>query len=112
MRDRRPLYFRLGGYMIRGTTPTIPIDVDIDLREASSLYITFVQLDTVIIEKTLSDCTIEEEQISVTLTQEETLSLNDKHPVYVQIRAIVGGAVVGSNIMSTDVGKILKEGII
>ena len=112
MRNLRPLYFRLGGYMIRGTTPTIPIDVDIDLREASSLYITFVQLDTVILEKTISDCTIDEKQILVSLTQEETLSFNDRHPVYAQIRGVIGGAAVASNIMSTSVGKILKEGVI
>lgn len=98
--------------MIRGTTPTIPIDVDIDLREASSLYITFVQLDRIIIEKTIADCTIEEKRILVSLTQEETLSFNDRHPVYAQIRGIIGGTAVASNIMSTSVGKILKEGVI
>lgn len=96
--------------MRRGTTPGIYISTDIDLTGAENLYVTFQQLDTVVFEKTLDDCTIEKDHIVVILTQDDTLSLNHKYKVYVQIRGTLDNAKIASNIMMTSVEKILKDG--
>lgn len=98
--------------MKRGTTPTNIFNTDVDLR-GSNVYITYEQLGNTVLEKSGDDVMVEEDKVTVTLTQEETLSFNDRYPVYMQIRAIFpDGGAVASNIMKTEVGIILKEGAI
>lgn len=96
--------------MRRGTTPTLTISTDIDLREASNFYLTFKQGDKKIFEKTLSDVTITENSVSVWLTQRNTLALQDGEYVNFQIRATLGDQKVASNIMSAKVEEILRGG--
>lgn len=96
--------------MRRGTTPTLTITTDIDLTEASNLYLTFKQGDRVCFEKTLNDVTITEDTVSVWLTQAETLVLKDGRMVSFQIRATLGDQKVASNVMTSPVGEILKGG--
>lgn len=99
--------------MRRGTTPTNTFKVDADLSEASVLFITYSQQGKTIIEKTLEDATITPEDITVNLTQAETLEFNSGIPVKIQIRAgFEDGSRIASNIMTTDVSAILKDGVI
>lgn len=98
--------------MRRGTTPTNTFDVDVDLRQASVIYITYSQMGRVVFEKQISDITIEETSLSVQLTQEETLALG-KGEVEIQIRArFPEGLAIASNIIKTPASRILKEGVI
>ena len=100
--------------MYRGTTPTNTITVDLDLR-ATTVFVTYAQNGTVVFEKTNDDITIEEKQILVPLSQEDTLKLSAdrRAPVSVQIRYITSGGVAGaSNIMTTTADAILKDGVI
>ena len=98
--------------MRRGTTPTNTFTVDVDLREATALYVTYKQNSRVILEKTLADATIEETSVAVTLTQEETLAFS-KGTVMIQIRAkFADGAAIASNIITANVNAILKDGVI
>lgn len=98
--------------MRRGTTPTITINTDLDLTDASNLFVTFKQDGVVVFEKTLSDVTVTEETVVVNLTQDETLALNTSAGLQFQIRASLGDNKVASNVMQTTVEKILKEGAI
>ena len=99
--------------MYRGTTPTNTITVDLDLR-AMTVFVTYSQAGRVVFEKTNADIEIEENEISVPLTQADTLALSawDRgQTVFVQIRAIDAlGNAVASNIMTTTVNAILKDG--
>lgn len=96
--------------MRRGTTPTNTFDVDVDLRQASVMYITYAQKGRTVIEKEISDITIEEDKLTVTLTQKETLALSTGE-VEIQIRAkFPEGLAVESNIMKTTASRVLKEG--
>lgn len=98
--------------MRRGTTPTNTFDVDVDLRQASVIYITYAQGGRTVIEKEISDITIEETTLSVQLTQQETLALG-KGEVEIQIRAkFPEGLAIASNIIKTPASRILKEGVI
>lgn len=73
--------------MRQGTTPTIVINVNnIDLSELKSVYITFEQ-DGYLLRKDMSQIEIEDDEIRITLTQEETLKFK-KGIVNVQLRAI------------------------
>lgn len=64
--------------MYRGTTPTYTFklkDDTVDLTQASNVYVTFAKADkTEIFTKTGEDLDVQAKQVSVFLTQEETLS--------------------------------------
>lgn len=98
--------------MRRGTTPTITITTDLDLTQASNLFVTFKQGDRVVFEKTLDDVTVRETQVVCELSQNDTLTLRDGKPVRFQIRATLGDSKVASNVMTASVGEILKGGMI
>lgn len=101
--------------MRRGTTPINTFTLDIDLSEAT-VFITYEQRGRVAFEKTGSDLTFDGSgttyTITVTLTQEDTLSL-EPGKVFVQIRAVYAdGSAIASNIVTTTAEAILKDGVI
>lgn len=99
--------------MYRGTTPSHVFHVNTDLRDASVLFITYKQNNQVVLEKTLEDCQIGEEEIRVSLSQEETLGFKAGVGVDIQIRAgFSDGRRIASNIITTNAKKILKDGVI
>ena len=62
--------------MYQGDTITTVIDnLPVSVSEIANVYIIFRDHSTVLIEKTLKDCTIADERIEMRLTQEESLSL-------------------------------------
>ena len=101
------------GRMKRGTTPIHEFDVDLDLTAAEVVYVTYVQGNKRILEKDLQDLTITPTQISCRLTQEETLDFRTGVPVEMQIRCrFPDGSAFETDIMITDVDRLLKEGVI
>lgn len=100
--------------MFRGTTPTHNFKVPFDTANIELLNIAYSQYDNVIIEKGLGDCEITEDTISVTLTEDDTLAFDsDKKTVDIQIRVrLAGGVYMASKIMTVQVKKILKEGVL
>lgn len=103
--------------MRRGTTPTITATVDADLT-GLDLYLAFRQALMQPIVKTGSALDVEISEgktiIKTTLTQADTLAMNDAYPVDVQLRAIGDGGSVAlaTTIASVDVDRILQEGVI
>lgn len=97
--------------MRRGSTYRNTFKVSLDLREAA-VFITYSQ-DDVIIEKTGGDLLVTADEIVTNLSQEETLRFNDGLKVDIQIRYVMpDGTSDSSNIMTTTVGRILKDGVI
>lgn len=97
--------------MRRGTTPTNVISTDQDLTSATAIYLTYSQNKKNIIEKSLADMTVTPEQITVRLSQQETLRFLPGVTVKVQIRAkFDDGSAIASNIMTASVNDILKDG--
>lgn len=97
--------------MRRGTTPTITIATDLDLSQASNLFITFKQGHRNLFEKTIDDVLITPKSVICELTQLDTLSLKNG-TVQFQIRATLGDSKVASNIMTASADEILKDGVI
>lgn len=101
--------------MIRGTTPTLEFTMPFDTSLIAELYITITQNGATALEKTLSDCNCNDTSVSLTLTQEDTLRLEQKPhsngEMQIRVRT-VAGEVLASNIMSIYVGRILKDGVI
>ena len=99
--------------IIRGTTPTLEFVLPFDAETLVDAYVTISQNDVVVIDKPLTDCQCEERKLFVTLTQEETLKLDCNCLSEIQIRAkTMGGEAIASNIIRTDTGRILKDGVI
>lgn len=97
----------------RGTTPTHTFKTSIDLTGVTALYITYTQAGRTILEKELSDCTITSQDITVTLTQRESLRFKEHGIVRMQIRGkFPDGSAVKSCIMEATADELLKEGII
>lgn len=96
--------------MHRGTTPTNIFRTDVDLTNASVLFITYKQHDKVVLEKTIDDVSIHGEMFEVRLSQRETL-LFSEGIVTIQIRAkFQDGSVIASSLIRTNAREILKDG--
>ena len=99
--------------MVRGTTPTLNFTIPIDVSTIAVLSVAFSQAGTVILDKTLDDCTVSGHLITLGLTQAETLMFTADVPVDIQIRCRLNdGVALASNIINTTTGRILKDGVI
>lgn len=105
--------------MTRGTTPTHTFTLPDDLTSAtiSALYITYAQGSKTVLEKTLSDVTINGGVIICTLTQADTLKFEvlDQHcgcdKVAIQVRMKTSdGTAMASDIMRIPLMDVLKDG--
>lgn len=107
--------------MRRGTTPTVVLTVTNDDGTAcdltgAELYVTFQEqgCNGVEITKDGEDVAAEvvgkATKLTVSLTQEETLSFSENYSVRVQVRAKMDGRALASTIASFSAGEILKEG--
>lgn len=101
--------------MIRGTTPTLEFTLPFDTSLIAEMYVTIAQGEKTVLEKTLSDCNCSGTSVSLTLTQEDTLRLQQQPrlqgEIQIRVRTTAGEA-FASDIMSVYVGRILKEGVI
>lgn len=99
--------------MRRGTTPTHTFTTDIDLSNATVVYLTYKQGSSTVITKTLDDMTVTDESITVELSQDDTLAFDTRNSISMQIRAkFADGSAIASNIMSADPQAILRDGVI
>ena len=99
--------------MIRGTTPRLSFTLPFSTGIISECYITFTQLTTIILEKTLSDCEQSEDTLILNLSQEDTLTFIESVPVKIQLRIKTkDNKALASNIINTTADLILKDGVI
>lgn len=100
--------------MERGTTATHTFNVPSDVcSKIKAIKIVYSQNDKVILEKRLSDCTIEDGKVTLRLTQEETFLFDCKKLAYIQMRILtVGNDCFKSNIMVDSVGECLDEEVL
>lgn len=97
--------------MRRGTTPTFKFTLPIDTSSIVAVYISVAQHRKIIIEKTIDDCTLDGNLISVKLTQDETLLLVESNTTEIQLRMrLADGSALASQIFSESTERILKDG--
>lgn len=98
--------------MVRGTTPENIFKLPFILDDVKSLYVTYSQGDTVVLDKAIDDVIIDGNTITVRLTQEDTLKFSNAQ-VNIQIRFKTNQEkAMASNIISTYVNNVLKDGVI
>ena len=77
------------------------------------IFITYQQKGKTVIEKSLSECTFSEGTVSVILTQEDTLKLDENEYIKIQIRVrLQDGTLTKSKIIETYTDKVLKNEVI
>lgn len=104
--------------MRRGTTPTLTFTLPFSTDGIDVLNLAFSQKDKngrdkIVFQKTLKEVVVDEYTVTVTLTEEETLKLSDKKGFLdIQMRCGIGNAKLVSNIISVEVQKLLKDGVL
>ena len=99
--------------MVRGTTPALQFEFPFELTNVAELWVTLKQDNNIVLDKTLTDCALDGSILTLRLTQQDTLKLNAFLPVAIQVRIRTNdGNAVASNIITTSVGQILKDGVI
>lgn len=103
--------------MIRGTTPTLRFTLPFACSNITKLSVAFSQNDQLVLEKDISACQMQDNVVTVRLTEDETLMLKcgDHRPgmvktVEIQLRVGCGETRLASQIWTVPVGRILKEG--
>ncbi len=74
------------GAVMRGTTPTFIYDFDFDLTELTALRLYFMQGSKVIFTKDADACEVDDSQLYVPLSQEDTYKLSAKKRLEVRCR--------------------------
>ena len=101
--------------MRRGTTPTLTFTTPYaaNLWNLQRSWITFEQRGQNLFSVRFDDPSIQvqDNSVSITLTQEQTLSMTTVDYLSIEIRGILGeNKAVGSNIVKTPGCRILKDG--
>lgn len=101
--------------MIEATTPTITLRLpeEVNLQNATRLYVTFKQ-QSIVITKSLGDGIElpEPNVIAVTLSQEETLRFVPKFMVDIQVNWMVGSSRFATKVKRTNVLENLMPEVI
>ena len=96
--------------MTRGTTPTLIFKMPIEGSSITNCSVALSQGNVLILDKGMSDCEIEEKVLTCTLTEVDTLKLDSRKPLEIQLRVYCGEMKYASQVFKIPVGKILKEG--
>lgn len=97
--------------MVRGTTPTLNFGIPFNTELIDAVYITFCQEGRTVLEKDINSIEMSNKELTVRLSQQDTLSFNDNSYVELQIRIKNrDGSAYSSKIIVVSVERILKDG--
>lgn len=99
--------------MIKGTTPTHIFKIPFPASLVKEAMVIYAQGDIEVFHKDTYDCEIKNNEISVMLTQEETLLFNHRMPVQVQLRVLTTkGVAMASDVKVISVHKCLNSEVL
>lgn len=96
----------------RGTTCPISITFNVLASTVTLLYLTINQSDATVIEKQLTDGTVNGNDVLFTLSQTETLLLNAGVAALLQARYKIGDNAWATRIVDVSIADVLKDGAI
>lgn len=83
--------------MIRGSTVTHIFNIPLEANDIKELKITYAQGDNIVFFKKKNECTVADNTIAVTLTQNDTFKLDSSQHVKIQLRILTDKDVVMSS---------------
>lgn len=103
--------------IIRGTTPTITVNIrsNIDLTSVSAIWVYIYQQGSIVINKELSQVTINPttKKITIILSQEDTLALRANTGALFQIRLLLNDNIaLATPAVNVLIKEVYKDGII
>lgn len=99
--------------MIRGTTPTHTFKLPFDVSQVKEVMVIYAQNDVEILRKNTVDCEMSNNEVCVTLSQEDTLRFSHYENLQVQLRVLtVGGVALTSGVHVVGVQKCLNNEVI
>lgn len=102
--------------MIRGTTPTLKIELpaDVPVTDLDAAVFSFAQRDTEIVKKTLDEMmrNAEDNTLIVELSQQETLRFTDNVLVDMQLKIKRQGNVEVTDIVRMPVDTVINKEVI
>ena len=99
--------------MIRATTPTHYFNIPFDTSEVKSCLVIYAQDDKEIFSKRTEDCVFNDNTISTTLTQEETLLFDCEKRAQIQLRVLTkSGASLVSYVKVVPVYRCFNEEVL
>lgn len=99
--------------MKRGTTPTHVFTLPFEVNLIEKVMVIYAQNNVEVIKKEKEDCEMNGRQVSVTLSQEETLRLSQTANVEVQIRILTNkGNALASQVFVHRVGACLNNEVV
>lgn len=99
--------------IVRGTTPEIVLRLPLPAESIAEMFATFQQLRQTVIERTLEGAETDGSRITFVLTQEETLLLDARHDIDLQMRFVAtDGRRLASQHIQIGVEDINKQGVI
>lgn len=99
--------------IIPGTTPTLTLSLDASIANCTAAEFCLV-CENVRILRDLQEMQISEDgtEVSVRLTQAETLSLPDNRMVKMQLRVVVDGAVLATDVLAVPTKELLHREVL
>jgi len=96
--------------MTRGTTPTLRFHTGVPVSDITKASVVIKQGTTIKVDKRLTDCETSGTDLTITLSEAETLALDPTKFADIQLRLGVGDARLVSQIITVCVEDILKDG--
>ena len=99
--------------IIPGTTPTLTLSLDASIANCTAAEFCLV-CENVRILRDLQEIQISEDgtEVSVQLTQSETLSLPDNRMVKMQLRVMIDGAVLATDVLAVPTKELLHREVL
>lgn len=99
--------------MRRGTTPRHVFETGLAAAEVKRVEITYEQNNKVTLVKTETSCEIKDSEISVVLTQEETLQFAEEGYIYIQLRVLLtDGTALASDVFKEKCEPCLSDEVL
>ena len=99
--------------IIPGTTPTLTLSLDTSITGCTAAEFCLV-CENVRILHSLPELQLSEDgkEVSIRLTQAETLSLPDNRMVKMQLRVVVDGAVLATDVLAVPTKELLHREVL
>lgn len=97
--------------IVRGSTPTHTFGIPFDTSTVTGVVIIYAQDGAEVLQKKTADCTITNHDVSVTLSQSDTLLFSADKPAKAQLVVYVGELAFVSKTVEMSVSDILSEDV-
>lgn len=99
--------------MYKATTPTFNLTIPYKADEINNFIVSLVQQGLTVLTLTQDNCTVEDNKVSFTLTQEQSNIFVHRYPINLQMRIMLNsGKVVASAVEQVIVHRVLNDTVL